>query len=98
MFSSFFLYQHWIIYGQPKSYLISGFFKVRVFLVIVTQSPQLHFMLGFLTGSLPIDELSFKFSAIQKYRKQEDFYNTGMKGEEKQIDENVSLHKLFTSH
>ena len=83
-------------------YLDSSFLKVRVFLVIVTQSPQLHFILGFLTGTLqnharkynlPIDELSFKFSAIRKYRKQEDFYNAAMKGEEKQIDEDVSLHK-----
>ena len=104
MFPSFFLYQNWIINGQPKSYLISGFFKVRVFLVIVTLSPQLHFILGFLTETLqnharkynlPIDELSFKFSAIRKYRKQEDFYNTAMKGEEKQIDENVGLHKYL---
>ena len=66
---------------------------------------------GFLTGTLqnharkynlPIDELSFKYTPLKIYRRQQDYYDAAQKGEEKQIDDllgtfddGVVVHGMF---
>jgi len=90
--------EKWIAYGQPKSFWISGFFF-----------PQ-----GFLTGTLqnharkydqPIDQLSFGYNILSKYRNQEEVAEAMAKlshGETLEMDndlptpdDGVLVHGLF---
>ena len=90
-----FLSQHWIEKGNPNSYWLSGFFFPQGFLTGALQNHARKY-------NLPIDQLSFKFTATKVYRKQGDYYNAAVKGEEKELDDllekpedGVIIHGLF---
>ena len=87
--------QHWIEHGQPSCFWLSGFFFPQGFLTGTLQNHARKY-------NLPIDQLSFKFSPMNFYRSQEDFYAAAQKGEEGKLDEGVEkpedgvmIHGLF---
>eukprot|EP00112_Aurelia_sp_Birch-Aquarium-sp1_P012490 Seg2627.4 transcript_id=Seg2627.4/GoldUCD/mRNA.D3Y31 product="Dynein heavy chain 6 axonemal" protein_id=Seg2627.4/GoldUCD/D3Y31 len=90
--------EKWIIHGVPKSFWISGFFFPQGFLTGTLQNHSRKY-------DLPIDQLSFGYNILPKYRNQEDVaeaMKTLQHGETLEIDnelptpkDGVLVHGLF---